>query len=165
MCVCGVVVWPPAVTQGCARAFCQLDDPNLERNQQANIDAAVAVLPRLLVGLEVNVGFSRCVVFCLVGVALAVQQTHTRPSPSVTQFEYLAEMAVFDLLGINLYHGWIVDPDDQPAVRAVPCLPRTFCLAWRWPHLLCVSRTGRGNRPQYVQRPRRNLDRVPCRQG
>ena len=38
--------------------------------------------------------------------------------PSVTLFEYTEEMAVFDLLGINLYHGWLIDPAvDQPAVR------------------------------------------------
>ena len=29
---------------------------------------------------------------------------------SITEFEFTRECAIFDLLDIPLYHGWIVDP-------------------------------------------------------
>lgn len=48
---------------------------------------AMAVLPKLSTGLDVNVRFS-----------------------DVTDFEYTPECIVFDLLDIPLYHGWLVDP-------------------------------------------------------
>lgn len=48
---------------------------------------AMAVLPKLSTGLDVNVRFT-----------------------GVTDFEYTPECIVFDLLDIPLYHGWLVDP-------------------------------------------------------
>lgn len=45
------------------------------------------VLPKLATGLDVNVRFT-----------------------GVADFEYTPECIVFDLLGIPLYHGWLVDP-------------------------------------------------------
>ena len=38
---------------------------------------------------------------------------------SPSDFEYTQEMAVFDLLGINLYHGWVIDPTDDRLVSAI----------------------------------------------
>ena len=32
---------------------------------------------------------------------------------SVDQFEYTRECIIFDLLGIQLYHGWIIDPQNK----------------------------------------------------
>ena len=37
----------------------------------------------------------------------------------VRDFEYTPELIVFDLLGISLFHGWLVDPQDKHTVEAV----------------------------------------------
>lgn len=52
-----------------------------------NVDDAMTVLPKLATGLDVNVRFT-----------------------GVSDFEYTPECSIFDLLGIPLYHGWLVDP-------------------------------------------------------
>ena len=31
---------------------------------------------------------------------------------SVSGFEFTPELSIFDLLGVGLYHGWLVDPAD-----------------------------------------------------
>lgn len=33
-------------------------------------------------------------------------------SYSVDKFEYTRECIIFDLLNIQLYHGWVIDPQD-----------------------------------------------------
>ena len=38
---------------------------------------------------------------------------------SVSDFEYTPECIVFDLLGIRLYHGWLVDPESAEEVSAI----------------------------------------------
>ena len=38
---------------------------------------------------------------------------------SVNDFEYTPECIVFDLLGIKLFHGWLVDPQELSEVAAV----------------------------------------------
>ncbi|KAL4674837.1 hypothetical protein H8959_018771 [Pygathrix nigripes] len=68
----------------------------LQLNFQQNVDDAITVLPKLATGLDVNVRFT-----------------------GVSDFEYTPECSVFDLLGIPLYHGWLVDPQSPEAVRAV----------------------------------------------
>ncbi|XP_008826483.1 ubiquitin carboxyl-terminal hydrolase MINDY-1 isoform X1 [Nannospalax galili] len=68
----------------------------LQLNFQQNVDDAMTVLPKLATGLDVNVRFT-----------------------SVSDFEYTPECSVFDLLGIPLYHGWLVDPQSPEAVSAV----------------------------------------------
>jgi hypothetical protein len=35
----------------------------------------------------------------------------------VTDFEFTEELAAFDMLDVSLYHGWLIDPEDQEAVR------------------------------------------------
>ncbi|XP_030108720.1 ubiquitin carboxyl-terminal hydrolase MINDY-1 isoform X3 [Mus musculus] len=56
----------------------------------------MTVLPKLATGLDVNVRFT-----------------------GVSDFEYTPECSIFDLLGIPLYHGWLVDPQSPEAVSAV----------------------------------------------
>lgn len=56
----------------------------------------MTVLPKLATGLDVNVQFT-----------------------GVSDFEYTPECSIFDLLGIPLYHGWLVDP--QVRVRGLRC--------------------------------------------
>ncbi|KAG8509238.1 Ubiquitin carboxyl-terminal hydrolase MINDY-1 [Galemys pyrenaicus] len=68
----------------------------LQLNFQQNVDDAMTVLPRLATGLDVNVRFT-----------------------GVSDFEYTPECSIFDLLGIPLYHGWLVDPQSPEAVGAV----------------------------------------------
>ncbi|XP_038624192.1 ubiquitin carboxyl-terminal hydrolase MINDY-1 isoform X2 [Tachyglossus aculeatus] len=68
----------------------------LQLNFQQNVSDAVTVLPKLATGLDVNVRFT-----------------------GVTDFEYTPECSVFDLLGIPLYHGWLVDPQSPEVASAV----------------------------------------------
>ena len=69
----------------------------LARNQERNLnDVMSSSLPRLISGLDVNVGFR-----------------------SIVDFEFTAEMAIFDLLDIRLVHGWLVDDDDPDLARLV----------------------------------------------
>ncbi|CAL8396446.1 unnamed protein product [Gadus morhua 'NCC'] len=68
----------------------------MELNFQQNMSDAMAVLPKLSTGLDVNVGFS-----------------------GVSHFEYTPECIVFDLLDIPLYHGWLVDPQSPEVLAAV----------------------------------------------
>jgi len=58
-------------------------------NLEKNISDGISLLDRLQYGLDVNVKFK-----------------------DVRQFEYTSELNVFDIFGINLYHGWIVDKHD-----------------------------------------------------
>ncbi|XP_053303324.1 ubiquitin carboxyl-terminal hydrolase MINDY-1 [Pleuronectes platessa] len=68
----------------------------MELNFQQNMSDAMAVLPKLSTGLDVNVRFT-----------------------GATDFEYTPECIAFDLLDIPLYHGWLVDPQSPEMVSAV----------------------------------------------
>lgn len=68
----------------------------MELNFQQNMSDAMAVLPKLSTGLDVNVRFT-----------------------GVSDFEYTPECIAFDLLDIPLYHGWLVDPQSPEMVAAV----------------------------------------------
>ena len=65
-------------------------DPNLERN----LNDSIAVLPRLATGLDVNVRFT-----------------------GISDFEFTPELLIFDVLNINLYHGWLVDPQESSFIK------------------------------------------------
>ncbi|KAK8951755.1 hypothetical protein KSP39_PZI004409 [Platanthera zijinensis] len=65
-------------------------------NQQQNIADAIDLLSRLATGIDVNVQFRK-----------------------VNDFEFTRECAIFDLLDIGLYHGWIVDPQDSETSAAI----------------------------------------------
>ncbi|CAH8358603.1 unnamed protein product [Eruca vesicaria subsp. sativa] len=66
------------------------------KNQQQNIADAIDLLPRLTTGIDVNIKFRR-----------------------IDDFEFTPECAIFDLLDIPLYHGWIVDPQDVETANAI----------------------------------------------
>ncbi|XP_043935971.1 ubiquitin carboxyl-terminal hydrolase MINDY-1 isoform X2 [Protopterus annectens] len=68
----------------------------VQLNFQQNMSDAMAVLPKLSTGLDVNVRFT-----------------------GVSHFEYTPECIMFDLLDIPLYHGWLVDPQSPEVVQAV----------------------------------------------
>ena len=38
---------------------------------------------------------------------------------SVESFEFTSESGVFDVFQVPLYHGWLVDPQDQPTYDVV----------------------------------------------
>ncbi|KAK8692812.1 hypothetical protein V6N13_070419 [Hibiscus sabdariffa] len=65
-------------------------------NQRRNIADAIDLLPRLATGIDVNIKFRR-----------------------TDDFEFTSECAIFDLLNIPLYHGWIVDPQDYETACAI----------------------------------------------
>jgi len=65
-------------------------------NVRASAEACLETLPKLSTGLDVN---------CIFG------------GPS--QFEFTQELAVFDLLDIGLYHGWVVSNEDEVAYDAI----------------------------------------------
>eukprot|EP00744_Colponema_vietnamica_P014011 GILI01019639.1.p1 GENE.GILI01019639.1~~GILI01019639.1.p1 ORF type:complete len:475 (-),score=29.46 GILI01019639.1:31-1398(-) len=74
-------------------------DETLAQNQQAAIEASLRILPRLAVGLDVNVRFN-----------------------SPTEFEFTEELTLFDIFGVSLVHGWVMDPQDRPTVEALSSL-------------------------------------------
>lgn len=71
-------------------------DAGFVENQQQNIADAIDLLPRLATGIDVNIKFRR-----------------------IDDFEFTPECAIFDLLDIPLYHGWIVDPQDHETASAI----------------------------------------------
>ncbi|KAA0042808.1 hypothetical protein IC582_022308 [Cucumis melo] len=71
-------------------------DAGFVENQQQNIADAIDLLPRLATGIDVNIKFRR-----------------------IDDFEFTPECAIFDLLDIPLYHGWIVDPQDHDTASAI----------------------------------------------
>ncbi|RVW16297.1 Ubiquitin carboxyl-terminal hydrolase MINDY-1 [Vitis vinifera] len=76
-------------------------DAGYVENQQQNISDAIDLLPCLATGIDVNIKFRR-----------------------IGDFEFTRECAIFDLLDIPLYHGWIVDPQGCSARNP----PRTSLL-------------------------------------
>ncbi|KAK3892915.1 hypothetical protein Pcinc_003255 [Petrolisthes cinctipes] len=64
----------------------------MRRHVEQNTEDAISILHKLLTGLDVNVKFS-----------------------GVRDFEFTGELCIFDLLGIMLYHGWVVDPSSEAA--------------------------------------------------
>eukprot|EP01138_Halocafeteria_seosinensis_P003193 gb/GECG01003267.1/.p1 GENE.gb/GECG01003267.1/~~gb/GECG01003267.1/.p1 ORF type:complete len:551 (+),score=89.90 gb/GECG01003267.1/:1-1653(+) len=72
------------------------NDDQLAINQQQLIDDAVSSLHKLTRGVDVNVSF-------------------TDPQA----FEYTRELTPFDLTGIRLFHGWLIDPEDKEAQSVI----------------------------------------------
>ena len=63
---------------------------------EQNMNDAIALLPKLHTGLDVNVKFC-----------------------GVAAFEYTDTCVIFDLLNISLYHGWLTDPQETEVTAAV----------------------------------------------
>ncbi|RZB77537.1 Ubiquitin carboxyl-terminal hydrolase MINDY-1, partial [Glycine soja] len=70
-------------------------DAGYVENQQQNI-ADVNIKFRIATGIDVNIKFRR-----------------------IADFEFTRECAIFDLLDIPLYHGWMVDPQDYDTANAI----------------------------------------------
>ena len=67
----------------------------MRQNQEQNVSDAMAALPSLATGLDVNVRFRHAL-----------------------DFEFTAELAIFDLLDITLCHAWVADPAHHPEAAA-----------------------------------------------
>mmetsp|Transcript_10793 Transcript_10793/g.19685 ORF Transcript_10793/g.19685 Transcript_10793/m.19685 type:complete len:1587 (-) Transcript_10793:243-5003(-) len=65
-------------------------------NRQTGVDECLGVLDKLCTGIDVNVKFD-----------------------SITGFEKTPETSPFELLGIRLVHGWLVDPSDLETARII----------------------------------------------
>ncbi|XP_064635481.1 ubiquitin carboxyl-terminal hydrolase MINDY-1-like isoform X2 [Lineus longissimus] len=65
-------------------------------NIEQNVHDAMSVIHKLQTGLDVNVKFT-----------------------GVADFEYTSECIIFDILGLPMYHGWLVDPQSPEAQAAV----------------------------------------------
>ncbi|CAF0921367.1 unnamed protein product [Didymodactylos carnosus] len=65
-------------------------------NYEQNVNDAMAVLDKLKTGLDVNVKFD-----------------------GVHKFEYTRECVIFDLLGIQLLHGWLIDPQETELLSII----------------------------------------------
>ena len=63
----------------------------MRQNQEQNVSDAMAVLPSLATGLDVNVRFRHAL-----------------------DFEFTAELAIFDMLDVTLCHAWVCDADYYP---------------------------------------------------
>nr|XP_002126602.3 ubiquitin carboxyl-terminal hydrolase MINDY-2 [Ciona intestinalis] len=72
-----------------------LDDGE-KLNYEQNMSDAMTIIPKLQTGIDVNIQFT-----------------------SVSSFECTPELAVFDLLQIPLYHGWLPDPQDSKTCSCV----------------------------------------------
>ncbi|KAL8210004.1 hypothetical protein R6Q57_006736 [Mikania cordata] len=65
-------------------------------NQLQRIADAIDLLPSFATGINVDIKFNR-----------------------INDFEFTRERAVFDLLGIPMYHGWIIDPQDSDTANVI----------------------------------------------
>jgi hypothetical protein len=73
----------------------QLNEGN-RLNFEQNLSDALSMLDRLQFGLDVNIRFT-----------------------GVGEFEHTKERNVFDLFNINLFHGWLVDPQQMDIIEVV----------------------------------------------
>ncbi|KAK6050204.1 hypothetical protein COOONC_12290, partial [Cooperia oncophora] len=89
-----------ALTHLIADALLQMRPDNMashvESNYDRNLDDVINLLPDLGRGLDVNVRFRH-----------------------VTDFEFTPALSLFDLLRVNLYHGWLPDPQFVEIRKAV----------------------------------------------
>lgn len=65
-------------------------------NFQHNLSDAISLLPKLTTGIDINVRFD-----------------------GIRRVEYTREITVFDILGIDLVHGWLIDPQDISTAKAI----------------------------------------------
>ncbi|BDA48380.1 probable ubiquitin carboxyl-terminal hydrolase MINDY-2 [Coccomyxa sp. Obi] len=73
-----------------------MSNAEMQANLQKNIGDAVEMLPKLTTGLDVNILYH-----------------------DIKGFEYTDVVAIFDLLDIQLVHGWLVDPQDKETVACI----------------------------------------------
>jgi len=81
----------------------ELKPSNLSLSELAdyehNLKDALELLPKLETGLDVNIRFS-----------------------GPRDFEFTKDLLLFDLLCVNLYHGWVINPSEVVAAQAIGSL-------------------------------------------
>eukprot|EP00126_Sphaerothecum_destruens_P006067 Sdes_comp19193_c0_seq1m10038 len=75
---------------------CKMINEETKLNVEQNISDVFSVLPKLKVGLDVNVKFT-----------------------GISDFEYTSEFILFDILNIRIYHGWLKDPSNCELSHAI----------------------------------------------
>ena len=51
-----------------------------------------------------------------------ISTDNSRTSFQVSDFEYTKDCIIFDILNISLYHGWLLDPQEEDVATAVHSL-------------------------------------------
>lgn len=171
-----------------AAAFRWLQDqhaglPNaaLEANRQQNVSDAISHLPKLTTGMQPPmpgvsvIALVGCQYSCAAGTAMpgaawgssglrsvsyAGLDVNVRFDRGVHGFEYTNEVVVFDLLGISLVHGWLLDSGVAPPSPTHPSRPlaiinpaaRDKPLSMVWPSVHTEYRAREGNTGSLLQR-------------
>ena len=101
---------------------------------EQNVQDAIAILPQLQTGIDVNVRFTGVSFGCFVLFSyfkiprnslilfLITISTTNCFIWQVSDFEYTKECIIFDLLNISLYHGWLLDPQEEDVATAIHSL-------------------------------------------
>ena len=76
----------------------------MRKDYDMNVNEAISTLPKMQTGLDVNVKFK--------GYFFLLNDKNLRLY-RIKDFEYTSECVIFDLLDIDLVHGWLVDPEDK----------------------------------------------------
>jgi len=91
---------PTSTTRKTIAGKDDLDNDPHNPSHYFHIDELLQHIPRFQYGMDVNPKFT-----------------------SITAYEYTAQLTAFDLLGVKLVHGWLVDPhDDSDAAAAIGTL-------------------------------------------
>ena len=100
---------------------------------EQNVQDAIAILPQLQTGIDVNVRFTGVSFSCFAlffylfifnsSILLLTTISNTNCFIwQVSDFEYTKECIIFDLLNISLYHGWLLDPQEEDVATAIHSL-------------------------------------------
>ena len=101
----------------------------MRQNQEQNVSDAMAALPSLATGLDVNVRFRHAL-----------------------DFEFTAELAIFDLLDVTLCHAWVADPAHHPEAAAAIGARGYNQLMERVIELTCAAEEAERNHAASVER-------------
>ncbi|KAF1741870.1 hypothetical protein MXB_5136, partial [Myxobolus squamalis] len=96
------------------------ESPELAANYQNNLDDALDILYQLKDGININVNFSR-----------------------IQDFEFTKEMSLLDILKIDLYHGWVMDPKDIKKYEEFSKITYNQLM-----ELICVWEDAKGESPE-----------------
>lgn len=86
-----------------------------------NLDAALSILPNLQTGLGMSI-------FMLQPMDLIIVSDVNVRFSSIRDFEPTAELAMFDLFDVDLFHGWVVDPQVYHIMASMSCNTNCYLL-------------------------------------
>lgn len=108
----------------------------MKKNYEHNVNEAISILPKMQFGLDVNLRFKEYFAFFIPFLFLFSFSFVFLPSifsfflslfshtqmESIKDFEYTSEMIIFDLLDIDLVHGWLPDPQEKETYQMMSTL-------------------------------------------